>query len=634
MAYLNYISILVFGPVSAGELVLATQELQTLVAQGKVRPDKKDVRLFYQDSEIDYLLLKTNQIAFRAQATIASGSFDTYALRYNNASETTLPKTDKLIVLPFYADGNDITKFTIGGPAPTTIDIPTPEFLKYGQNPTLTRPASGPDYKNVRDAYTLFYENGTYYCFYDGNDGAHWITNLASSTDLVAWTHVGPMLSLAGCCAAWQASASASVVKKFGSTYYMWYMRCQSTFGGQIPAAPYRTYLATASFITGPWTEQEGQVIGSSEPYQYALSLVADVFYEGGVYYMFYSCGDNAAGQGIALQAAASPDGPWTDLGVVIAMTEHVENGAVFKDETLGRYYLICNQNGKYGSGWTSDGHVLYWTDNLLSWNVANKVTTLNASYGEWDAAILGLLSSPVFRNGMLYGVYDGLLETNRSLSTDGHEYRDIGAVEAQWPFKYGKAFVLAASQLKSTEIPLAGFVLKIKAWVVGSGSADLGVYNSDNTDFVGFHFNASSDALYTNIRGTVAAVSNFPDLCRTTYRVFELRISSGAITMIYDGVSVASTTFTPAAYVYLNGSMQVESVSVLPLSYPVVSCSMPVDAPLVIRCGDAMLGFYQNVNGALRIKTSTGDILKFQVNANGLGPVKLNSSVGALCLE
>ena len=142
---------------AAGAVATLTIDTRSLITGGLLRPDRNDLRLVYNNQEIDRVLTDTGTVMFRVQAPIAINGTDSgYYLYYGNPSELTSPLSNRANVYPFYADGSSTAPFIVSGTAPIIEAMPKPEFLKFSNNPVLRRTPDFGDWEECeRSQYSL-----------------------------------------------------------------------------------------------------------------------------------------------------------------------------------------------------------------------------------------------------------------------------------------------------------------------------------------------------------------------------------------------------------------------------------------------------------------------------------------------
>ena len=99
-------------------------------------------------------------------------------------------------------------------------------WTRSGSNPVMSPAGAGWEVSVTVPGTSITKEDSTYYLYYTGGIRGSLVSmkiGLATSTDLITWTKSGnnPLLSPSGS----EVMVSEPFVKKFGSTYYMWYYR-------------------------------------------------------------------------------------------------------------------------------------------------------------------------------------------------------------------------------------------------------------------------------------------------------------------------------------------------------------------------------------------------------------------------
>lgn len=167
--------------------------------------------------------------------------------------------------------------------------------------PVLTRGASGWDAVDALNP-SVVRHNGQYFNFYSGFDGKTWHTGLATSTDGLAWTRQGKVLSPEG----WEGDyiAANGAALHSGSEFLYWYQAGRIPQIGLARSTDGRQWRKEAQPVLelgprGSWDER-----GVADPYAVKF---------GGAYYLYYLGQDRARRQ--RLGVARSTDGVvWTKL--------------------------------------------------------------------------------------------------------------------------------------------------------------------------------------------------------------------------------------------------------------------------------------------------------------------------------
>jgi predicted GH43/DUF377 family glycosyl hydrolase len=273
-------------------------------------------------------------------------------------------------------------------------------WTHYSGNPILTTGAGGAWDDNWVSNPTVFEEGGTYYMFYEGDSGTESAIGYATSPDGITWTkNAGnPVLQKN---AGWDGHnvGTPSVIKE-GATYYLFYHGGQDMGGGYIkdqigvatsanlnawvrdggnPIVPigaggtwddYKvgskevikvgsTYvmvyegadgalpdskywqlgLATSTNLT-TWTKYTANPIianGGVGTWDNERVSNAQIFYENGTYYIFYSGGNDVLGGGVKIGFATSTDPSLVGSEAIYATVtvDNVLKGAAFLDEFI-----------------------------------------------------------------------------------------------------------------------------------------------------------------------------------------------------------------------------------------------------------------------------------------------------------
>jgi hypothetical protein len=558
-------AITVDGPVTAGQLLVASIDTRVLVTGGKCRPDRRDLRLYYSGIEIARDLPHTDEIRFKAQVSVASGATDTYELRYGSGVATDPLESAPAVYAAAY-DGLSLASLSTTGTVATAA-VKRLRFRKHGTTPVIPRSPGSGDYANIREVATLLHENGWWYVWYDANDYGDydgiggWTVYQRKSQDLKTWAHLGQKLTVGGGPAGSTdtGTASSPYIVKFGSTYYMNYLGSPNLSAesgdaaANVPNFNYQAHLATATNIEGPWTKQ-GKTLALTAPHATTCNVFGSVVFDGTTYHAFYSGSDSSAAplRGIGRATAPSPSGPWTDRGLVIPNTEQVENAIVlFVD---GVWYMIVNHIGIQSGLEFTVSNIMYWSDSLTSWNVANKTSVITPTYQGWDGKTIGCPGIPVIENGVCYITYDGT-------STQKHNGRDGQVAEALWPPVATSALSLATGATVTTPVSVGDARVRVRFRPTGSDVVRVGLGSAASTR-VGFTIAAGADILSTDNNGTVASTGY--GRVRNQVKTYEIRRSGTSAVLIFDGVQVGSVTGPAGSLpVFVQGAGVIESIEI-----------------------------------------------------------------------
>jgi hypothetical protein len=441
------------GGLAAGAIVRVEIETRKLIAAGMCRPDRRDFRVTYNGTEIDRVLTRTNAVFFRLQAPIAGGGESTaYALNYGRPAEATEPAENPRNVWPAYYDGNDIAALTVSGTV-TATDMPRPGFIKVGGGPVIQRGASGAfDYSCIREV-ELFHDGTYFWATYDAyalpnQDSALSGLGLARSTDLVTWEKRGRKAD--GPSGRWNDAIIHQLPGQSG-LHITWFVHSTNN-GSGVPWPPYTLHIATADSIEGTWTDQTTFPRVGGENY----NVDGHIFtLDGGTtWHLIHGIAD-ADGTYSAHATGPTPLGPWTRLGAITASFSGNENPKYLADGSFA--FLINNVISN-----------IYTRSNALQWRAAGGFDFSGSQRlaivepgdpGDWDDYAIGMFGQPVIKDGMIYGAYDA---NKRSDVLGGgfaaalHHYRHAGAVEARWPFRWGKSLSFVGAATATTPTLLA----------------------------------------------------------------------------------------------------------------------------------------------------------------------------------
>jgi len=182
----------------------------------------------------------------------------------------------------------------------------------------------------------------------------------ASSPNLCSWTDLGLILPVSAPDRPdewdnWRIW-TPHVYQEDG-TYYMYYTGVREETEAPVMGMVQSIMLATSTDPADPasW-QRQGMIFQPSHPGSYYPGCTywcdcrdPHVFKEDGAYYMYYSGGDDVGGI-VGLATAASPYGPWIDLGAMTTSEISMpENAALV--ERNGLYYLFYNDSHPPGLG-------------------------------------------------------------------------------------------------------------------------------------------------------------------------------------------------------------------------------------------------------------------------------------------
>lgn len=563
MAYSRTITLT--GPASAGATCKVALDTRAIVQAGKCRADRKDLRVLYNGTEIPRTFTHTDEIVFKAQATIAGAATDAgYQVVYGTGDATTPSEN----VWAASYDGSSLGALTVSGTA-TTRTIPRIRFLKHGTTALIRRQAEpAPDYFNVRDFGALYFD-GTYWrVSYDGNDEGldgqqGWEVYQRRSTDLRTWEYVGKTLSNGGGPVGSTDTGSASnmfiqTFPQYPGKFFGHHLGTPNLSSGDIPAMPYQAHLAVADAFEGPYTKRGPQIpFGGPGSIDELATYINSVQYNPalGKWMAFYSTTTSDWKRGIALALKSDLDNnsePWVKQGLVIADTEQVENPIVFQASD-GRWWMFCNHVG-YKTVEYTVSDVAYWTDDPTAWNIDNKTSIIWPTFGAFDADAIGNISHPVIRNGVLYAAYDGV-------NNDSHEGRDGHIAEAVWPPVDASAVVLSSGAYLTTPATLSQGRVRVRFRPTGTDEIRVGCGTSPTSSTrVGFNVAAGADTLYTDCVGTLTN-KQFQRIRKQT-KTYEIERTATQDKVYMDGRLLATTgTIGGSLPLYVMGAGVIESI-------------------------------------------------------------------------
>jgi hypothetical protein len=390
-----------------------------------------------------------------------------------------------------------LSDFSFTGDAPNIIQIPKPNFIRHPLNPLVTRDA-GTSYWDTVQCCSLLYDNGWWYCYYDGWDFTdRWGVHLKKSQDLVNWTFVpgpwpgGTQIDTGNSLASYSTlydgrpaqEAGSCDVFKFGTKYYMYYICTNRPIGATEGPEDYEGRIMVADSPEGPWFAP-----GTTDPYAWyaPLPLGGGVSYEDvqwGVYNGWEfngSCSqitsvwfDGTQYRGVAnatsysgvfkllLVSSPTPIGPWIWDSPDGESFGGAENSQMLIDSTNDHYFVVAN--GLIGLNWGyadigvfMNSIPLWWGDtpeNFISTNVTLALAP-SLDFDDWDGLIIGVPSTPVFKDGKVYIAYDGRSKLPLPPTANWQRGRDIGIISADWPIPFGDAIQCVYGQeLRSTRL-------------------------------------------------------------------------------------------------------------------------------------------------------------------------------------
>jgi hypothetical protein len=343
----------------------------------------------------------------------------------------------------------------------------------------------------------------------------------------------------------------------------------------------------------------------------------------GASYECVYSTGAGSPqSRGAALATAPHPLGPWTKERELIPRSDQVENPRILYDPARGVWYLLTNHIGKDSLGEHTVSHVLYWSTDRRTWSVLNKTLALEPDAGAWDDYTIGLPSTEVVRDGVLYLAYDGKTLAN----FNPHKDRDIGIAEARFPFAWGDSVrVSAGSSVRASAFLVGDGTAKVRVKLQASGDAnvpcivslrsaqhtyDAGMMGRLMELYEGWWENVFSpgvliDGTYSASDGTVASgtleISSQERYTAQT-KTIEFVRSGASMTIRFSGLTIwTGACDTAPLDLYADGDLQIEeawvvsspaqATLVLPVDFsatnsviPSFSATIKVTMPAIVR--------------------------------------------------
>jgi len=302
--------------------------------------------------------------------------------------------------------------------------------MKYGDGPDSC------DTYGAREAVVVK-EKGTYYLFYDGAGKDGWISCMAKSKDLKAWSKTGAILSLGDSTRSDSKSASAPWVIKQGNAWHMFYLGTPNTTPApyRIPAFPYLTMKASSPSITGPWKKQYDvtPLTKKKKSYYTVTSSPGFIVKNGNEYMMFFSGAtndNNITKRTLGIARTKDLNASWKiDDTPIFPLSEQVENSSLFFDSTIQTWFLFTNHIGinERREEYT-DAIWVYWSKDINKWDAAHKAIVLDSSNCTWGKGAIGMPSVVKAGNklALLYDAGEG--------KDFGHMFRSIGLAWLELP--------------------------------------------------------------------------------------------------------------------------------------------------------------------------------------------------------
>ena len=293
------------------------------------------------------------------------------------------------------------------------------------------------DLMGARDVY-VYEADGSFYMNYDGATSTGWIAAQAKSSDLVHWQKSGSILTLGEAGASDSASASYGTVYYDGNTYHMFYLGTPNTTGEPylVPAFPYLTMKATSMSPSGPFVKDYNVTPFTITPDTYYSHTASpgQIVYQDGTYLQFFSATNSVNQRSIGIARTTDLDGAWQPgPKPAIPPAEQVENSSLYYQDSTKTWFMFVNH---VGVGYT-DAIWVYWSQDVQTWDPANKAVVLDASNCTWSNMIVGLPSIVSIDNRLAI-FYDGQAEPPPAGSDLNllHMNRDIGLAWLDLPIR------------------------------------------------------------------------------------------------------------------------------------------------------------------------------------------------------
>jgi len=323
---------------------------------------------------------------------------------------------------------------TVGG---TELLVPTSDI-------TATKAAGNPTFDGDFIPEDVIKVGSTYYCIGQTWTTSPWQIHLWTATAVAGpWTAYGsnPIYELSD--VPW-ALGTANEINAPGlvldaGTYYLFYSVLNSTTGqdGKIG-------LATASAITGPYTDHGAPIVSEGAPSSNTSLQVgeASVIHFGGQWIMALMAEDEdfafQLSEKIYIYTAALPSGPWTIGNSGNPIIDHGANGEWDDDMCAdpflfaegGRYWIMYSGGGSEGGTGTRKWHLglAYADDPGGPWTKHTSNPILSASSSGWDE--MAAWRGSLYEDGNIWhGVYGGL-NSALSVAKGGNFVLDIVSAE------------------------------------------------------------------------------------------------------------------------------------------------------------------------------------------------------------
>lgn len=485
-------------------------------------------------------------------------------------------------------DLSTLDSFQVSGTGtPTVIDVPDPQFQRYSNNPVVKRDL-GTDYLGTVQTTSLFYEDGWWYCFYDGwvGDDDRWGIHLKKTqtpNDPASWAHVtGPFEggTILDCGVSLRASgvlmadgspignAGSCYVFKFGARYYMYYNTSDrhvteytgfEKYEGRIAIAdavegPYHhpTYYGyPATFPNGPYGNYNSDItiplgIIEDEAPNCLASQIGCVWYDSSdsLYHAIFGAVNADNDFGYAQATCPNPVGPWTPDLVNVVYTHGGENWQMIYDSTRSLYYWFANDliGGAAPVGWMNCATMFWGADPFNPAIEQRRRVLLAPGIGAWDSIIIGVPSNLAIKDGEAHLAYDGRsLAPTRNFTEpvlangwdnvwpyDAQMHRDVGLASATWPFNWGHAIECTIAQTLTLEDEFTEGMLAVQVTAMLGQASGFMAGITDGVNTYAFEFGSSSPYLKFNKNGVVTT---------TTFN-FNAEIKPIEFTFVRDGAS------------------------------------------------------------------------------------------------
>lgn len=313
-------------------------------------PETATVYMYYGGSNLAYTLPPTS-LATRPATAVGDGLAENMV--YDSVGE-------KYYVVTTHAVSGPIHLWRADAPTGPWTDLGT--ILDVGSAGTWD--------DSIVYAPHLFKDGSTWYLYYSGGPDAggddHCIGYATSSSPEGPFTKYAsnPVLSNSNAVGYFDRyrACEGYVFKRGEGDYQLWYMGDAGSGATQVETVGF----ATAPAATGPWTKQQTTTpaIGLGAAGEFDATTVADPFVYGplnGLYYVFYTCGNRAAGAlpwNIAV-ATTSDFVTFRKMGPIYSHGVYDEwdnfsafRGAITYDAPSGNYYMPYTGTDRGNTYW------------------------------------------------------------------------------------------------------------------------------------------------------------------------------------------------------------------------------------------------------------------------------------------